>query len=157
MSQTHEAIGSARKLGPGESFRADSGVGFDFYYGIDKYGLVFENGDMEKILKGGIATMLGNRALGGYDYRLELGGNELPLFIGARSLEIPPDPDGYHDVIMETNIVTESIVEPREQRGILLTRRRGWDGSWEFVRYDVQPPLRNIEDVVVTADERAAA
>jgi hypothetical protein len=145
MYKTHEKIGSATKLEAETAFTPEGGIGFVLDYGDDKYGLAFSHENLDDVFQKGISKMLGGRALGGFDYMLELGGGELPLFVGPRSIEVPPNPEGYHDVIMETNIVTMAISSHLEQRGIMLARRGGLSmgESWKFVSYDVQPPLRD--------------
>lgn len=128
-----------------EAFYETEGIVFAIPYHDEEegYTIHLSHEDMDSLLRTGFAKMLGNEALSGFDYIINLENPDLPLFAGARSIHVQGQPSSFHSVNMETAIATESHVY--EHRGLLLASRHGVNGEWSFTEYNAEPPLRDRE------------
>lgn len=137
-----ETIGKA--IGLGDVSQPDEGVAFALPYGETTYAITLSNAELDVMLQKGFQKLLGNRAISGFDFSVELAGNDLPLYIGAVSIGMQPNPKGIHDVDMEVGVATMSGVN--EHRGTLSSHRRGWDGKWSFINYFISPALKDCPE-----------
>ena len=144
---SHERIGKAQK-NPG-TLSQEEGVSFEIPYGEDKYGITLSNEEMDLLFDKGHEELMGRQALIGSSCVIELG-QDLPLFADVWSLDIKSEPNRFAKINMEVAIATQSHVY--EHRGILLARR-GIAGSWEFENYEIQPPLRDPEEIFGYAEQ----
>ncbi|HTB48694.1 MAG TPA: hypothetical protein VK712_01280 [Verrucomicrobiae bacterium] len=107
-----EAIGAAsRPTGvvdqeEGVPLFQDEGVAFFVPYGEEGYNIRLSHQEMDKLLQAGFQKILGNQALSGFDHIVDLL-PDLPLYIGARSINTQATAYGRHTVDMGVSVVTK--------------------------------------------------
>lgn len=137
----YESIGIAKRSPSPEE--QHGGISFMVPYGATSYDIKLKDVEMDRLLLSGVRKVIGNSAVSGFDYVVKLERGDLPLYIGANSLQVEGDSGRFHDAKMGVSVVSRSYVN--EHRGILLANRSGYDGKWSFIDYEVQPPLKHRE------------
>ena len=140
-----ENIGVAIKNPNGEI--ETEGVSFEvpYNYGKDKYGITLSYEEMDGLLDKWYETVMGRQALIGSSCVVDLESPDLPLFVHAASVSIDQELGLPAHVNMGVGVTTMSQVH--EHRGLLFANRYDREGKWEFIRYDIQPPLREPAEV----------
>jgi hypothetical protein len=135
-------LGRAEKIGEASS-PSEEDVFFILPYGEDRYRIELEDDELDFLLSRGLENVLGKRALTGFDASIPLPSMELPLYTGARSIDMKTKPSHFQEIEMGVSVVTMSMVH--EHRGILRVRKDTSLGDWSKLGYETQPPLKDPE------------
>ncbi len=135
-----EQIGVVSKI---QDFREDEAlVAFELPYGESKYSIAFNNDELDKVFEAGVERILGNRSLKGFGFQIELEGGDLPLFVGARAINMETSkPGGFVDADMSVALVSQSVISQNEHRGLLSVQREAVLGSWRLTDYETAAPI----------------
>ncbi len=135
----HTRLGRAEKTtAPIEQVEGE--VAFKLPYGEEEYNITLGEEDLNSLLARGLVKVLENEALSGFDAMINLENPDLPLFVGARSIQVTPTTYAKPLVSMGVSVVTESVVY--EHRGMLRVQRDTL-GEWSILGYKAEPPLED--------------